>query len=80
MGNFDFFRLNFPKNGFWGQNFEVLSLDSESAPPYHEFQFSDKKDTFYFFDQNLFKNRFWDQNFERISPDTESAPPGYLVC
>ena len=33
---FDFFDPNLPKNGFWGQNFEKLSPDTESAPPkYH---------------------------------------------
>ena len=43
------FGPNLPKKGFWGQNFEILSLDSESAPPiYHEHQFSGKKDNFEF--------------------------------
>ena len=31
------------KNQFWGQNFKILSLDSESAAPiYHVYQFSGK--------------------------------------
>ena len=29
--NFEFLGPNLPKNGFWGQNFKNLSLDSESA-------------------------------------------------
>ena len=54
--NFEFLGPNLPKNGFWGQNFKNLSLDSESAPPiYHVCQFSVKMDNFYFFDLNLLK-------------------------
>ena len=30
-GNFEFLGPNLPKNGFWGQNFKNLSLDSESV-------------------------------------------------
>ena len=37
------FVSNLPKNGFWGQNFKNLSLDSKSAPPVnHVCQFSVK--------------------------------------
>ena len=54
--NFHFFGLNLPKNGFWGRNFEILSLDSESAPLiYHDCQFSGKTDNFEFFGLNLGK-------------------------
>ena len=46
---------NLPKNGFWGRKVKNLSLDSESAPPRHQFQFSVKMDNFEFFDLNLGK-------------------------
>ena len=56
MDNFDFFDLNLPKKEFWGQNFEILSLDSESTPPiYHECQFSGETDNFEIFELNLEK-------------------------
>ena len=49
--NFDFFGPNLPRNEFWGQNFENLSL--ESAPLiYHECQFLFKMDNFEFFGQS----------------------------
>ena len=38
--NFEFLGTNSPQNGFWGQNFKNLSLDSESASlRYYEYQF-----------------------------------------
>ena len=47
MDNFEFLGANLPNNGFWGQNFKNLSLDSESTPPlYHVCQFSFKMDNF----------------------------------
>ena len=53
---FDFLGPNLPKNGFWGPNFQNLSLDLESAPPkYHVSQFSGKRDNFKFFGLNLGK-------------------------
>ena len=52
MDNFEFLGPNFPKNGFWGQNFKNLSLDSESASlRYCVYQFSDKTDNFDFLAQ-----------------------------
>ena len=40
----------FAKNGFWGRNFQNLSLDPESPPPnYLTCQFSVKTDNFEFF-------------------------------
>ena len=54
--NFDFVDPNFPKNGFWCQNFENLSLGLESTPPiYHVCQFSDKMENIWFLDLNLGK-------------------------
>ena len=54
--NFDFFGPNLSKNEFWGWNFEILSPDSESAPPItHLSQFSGKTDNFEFFSLNLGK-------------------------
>ena len=54
--NFDFFDSNLPKNEFWARNLEILSLDSESAPPiYHKCQISDKTDNFEFFGLNFGK-------------------------
>ena len=79
--NFDFFGPNSPKNEFWGRIFEILSLDSESAPPiYHDCQFSGKTNNFEFFSPNLPKNGFWSRNFEILSLDSESAPPIYHEC
>ena len=50
------FRLNLPKNGFCGRNFNNLSLDSASKPPiYHVCQFSVKMDNFWFPGINLGK-------------------------
>ena len=52
--NFDYLRPNLTKNGFWGQNFKNLSLDSESAPPrYHVCQFLVKMSNFELFGLNL---------------------------
>ena len=54
--NFDFFGLNLPKNGFWGQKFKTLSLDSKSGTPiYHVCQFSVKTGNVKFFGLNLGK-------------------------
>ena len=54
--NFDFLSPNLAKNGFWGQNFKNLSLDSDSPPPtYLVSQVSDKMDDFGFFGLNLGK-------------------------
>ena len=54
--NFDFFGPNLPKKAFWGRNFEILNLDSESAPPiYHVCQFPGKTDNFEFFGLNFEK-------------------------
>ena len=75
--NFDFFDANFPKNGFWGWNFEKLSLDAELAPRYHVCQFSGKTDNFYFFAPNLPKKEFWGRNLEILSLDLELVPPIY---
>ena len=58
--NSEFLGPNLPKNGFWGQNFKNLSLDSESASlRYYVYQFSDKTDNFQFLGPNLPKNGFW---------------------
>ena len=81
MENFDFFGPNFPKNGFWGRNFKILSPNSESAPPrYHVYQFSGKMDNSDFFGPTLSENEFWDWNFKILTPDLESAPPIYHLC
>ena len=41
--NFEFLGPNLPQNGFWGQNFKILSLDLESASlRCYVHQFSDK--------------------------------------
>ena len=54
--NSDFLGSHLPKKEFWGRNFEILSLDSESAPPiHHECQFSVKTDNFEFLGLNLGK-------------------------
>ena len=58
--NFEFFGPNLPKNGFWGQNFKNLRLDSESPSLrccVH--QFSDKKDNFEFLDPKIW---MWNQH------------------
>ena len=53
------FRAKFGKNGFWGWNFENLTLDLESAlPGYHVCQFSSKMNNIDFFGPNLAKNEF----------------------
>ena len=55
--NFKFLGPNLPKNGFWGQNFKNLSLDSESASlRYYVHQFSEKMDNFEFLGPNLPKH------------------------
>ena len=80
MDNFEFLGPNLPKNGFWGQNFKNLSLDSESASlRYYVHQFSDKTDNFEFLGPNLPKNGFWGQNFKNLSLDLESASLRYYV-
>ena len=77
----EFFGPNSPKNGFWGRNFESLSVDAESAPPrYHMYQFSGKTENFDFFGPNSPKNGFWGRNFEKLNPDAELAPPRNHVC
>ena len=54
--NFEFLGPNLPKNGFWGRNFKILSLDLESTPPiYLVCQFSVKIEIFQFFGLNLGK-------------------------
>ena len=76
--SFDFFGPNLPKNGFWGQNFEILSPDAESAPPRHNVcQFSGKTDNFDFFGSNLPEKQFRGRNFKILSLDSESAPAIY---
>ena len=76
--NFEFLGPKLPKNGFWGQNFKNLSLDSELASlRYYEYQFSDKMDNFKFLGPNLHKNRFWGQNFKNQSLDSESVSLRY---
>ena len=68
--NFDFLGTNLPKNGFWGQNFKNISLDSESASlRYYEYQFSDIRDNLKFLDPNLPKNGFWGRNLKNLSLD-----------
>ena len=81
MDNFDFFDPNLPKNGFWGQNFENLSLHSQPAAflRLYVHQFSDKTDNFEILGPNLPKNRFWAQNFKNLSLDLESAFLRYYV-
>ena len=44
--NFDFFGPNLPKNEFWGQNFKILSPDSESAAPKSTYYQTKKRITF----------------------------------
>ena len=78
MDNFEFFRPNLPKNGFWSRNFKNLSLDFESASlRYNMHRFSDKTNNFKFLNPNLPKNGFWGRNFKTLSPDLESAFPRY---
>ena len=80
MDNFEFLGPNFPKNGFWGQNFKNLSLDSESSSlRYYEWKFSDKTENFEFLGPNLPKNRFWGRNFKNLSLNSESKPPIFHV-
>ena len=58
----NFFGQNLRKNGFWGQNFKNLSLDSELASlRYYVYHFSDKTANFEFLGPNLPKNGFWGQ-------------------
>ena len=53
------FGPNFPRNGFWGRNFEILTPDSESAiPKYHVCQLSGKTDNFDFLAQICQKMNF----------------------
>ena len=79
--NFDFLGPNLLKNEFWGQNFENLSLDLESASlRYYVHQFSDKTDNIEFLGTNLPKNEFWGCNLKNLSLDSQSAPPKYHVC
>ena len=67
------------KNGFWGQNFKNLSLDSESASlRYFVYQFSDVRNNFEFWDSNLPK-KFWGRNFINQSVDSESGSLRYYV-
>ena len=55
---FDFFNPNLPKKYFWGQSFEILIPDSESATQiYHVCQLLGKKDKFELFRLNLGKLR-----------------------
>ena len=62
--NLDFFGPNLFKNGFWGRNFENLSLDLESAPPRdHVYQFSVKTVNFEFFALKLVKLLNYVQHF-----------------
>ena len=43
------FQTKFAQKNFWGWNFKILSLDSESAPPIcHDSQFLGKTDNFEF--------------------------------
>ena len=49
MDNFEFLAPNLPKNGFWGQNFKNISLDSESVPSrYYVIYFQSKWTTLNF--------------------------------
>ena len=74
MDNFDFLRLNLPKNEFWGRNFETLSLDLESASlRYYVHQFSEKSDKSEFLGINLPQKQFRGQNFKNLSVDLKSA-------
>ena len=53
-----FFCPNFPKNEFWGSNYETLSTGFESVIPiYNECQFSGKTDNFDFSGPNLPKKK-----------------------
>ena len=64
--NFDFLGPNLPKNGFWGQNFKNVSLDSESASlRYYVYQFSGIRDNFEFLDPNLPKSKFLGSEFQK---------------
>ena len=79
--NFEFLGLNLPKNGFWGRNFNNVSLDLESASlRYYVHQFSDKTDNVEFLCPNLPKNEFCGRSFKNLSLDSESAPPIYHAC
>ena len=79
--NFDFFGRYLPKNGFWGQNFKSLILDTESESlRYYMYQFSDKTDNFKFLGPNLPKNGLWSRNFKNLSRDLESTRLIYYVC
>ena len=64
------FGLNFPKNGFWGQSFENLTSDSDSAlPRYHLCQFSGKTDYLDFFSPNLPKSGFRVRKLRKLMPE-----------
>ena len=74
MNNSDSLGPNLLKNGFWGQSFKNLSVDSESASlRYYEHQFSDKTENFEFLAPNLPKNGFWGWNFKILSLNSELA-------
>ena len=64
-----FFGPNFPKNGFWGQKFENLTPDSNSAlPRYHLCQFSGKTD-YFDFSPNLPKSGFRVRKLRKLMPE-----------
>ena len=76
---FDFLGPNLPRNGFWGQNFKNLSLDSNSSSlRYYVHLFSEKTD-------NL---NFWAQKWNLASEFQKSksgftintTPPIYRAC
>ena len=64
-----FFGPDFPKNGFWGQNFENLTPDSDSAlPRYHLCQFSGKTD-YFDFSPNFPKSGFRVTKLRKLMPE-----------
>ena len=74
MDNFDFLGPHLLTDGFWGQNFKNLCLDSKSASlRYYVHQFSDKMDNFDFLGPNLPTHGFGGQNFKNLRLDSESA-------
>ena len=79
-GHLWYFGPRFPENGFWGQDFENLSLDSELAFLRYYSWDTIKKNNFEFLGTNFHKNWFWGRNFKNLSLDLESTPPIYHVC
>ena len=78
MDNFEFLRLNLPKNRFWAPNIKNLSLNSKSAwLIYYGHKVSEKTINFEFLSLSLPKKGFSLRNFKNISLDSESASLRY---